>query len=75
MKWLSTVLMVAVAVVSAQDPTKVSPEVYKVLEENDDVRVVDMQLEAGKSDKKPGLVKYALCNGSSISCSVLSGLR
>ncbi len=34
------------------DPTSVSPDVYKLLNENDKVRVVEMTLGAGQSDNK-----------------------
>jgi len=35
----------------AQDPVKVSPNVYKVLLENDRVRVLEMKVKPGEKDK------------------------
>ncbi|MCH7734599.1 MAG: cupin domain-containing protein [Chloroflexi bacterium] len=34
------------------DPIDVSPDIYKLLDENDKVRVVEMKLAAGQSDNK-----------------------
>lgn len=46
---------------SAQDPVKVSPDHYKVIFENDEVRVLQMTMKPGESDKMhshPALTAY-----------------
>ena len=48
------------------DPVEVSPDNYKVLLENEHVRVLEMQLGAGKSDNKhshPDLTAYVVKGG------------
>lgn len=52
--FISTILLVTVVLVlgnlaAAQDPVKVAPNQYKLLFENDRVRVLEVTLEAGES--------------------------
>ena len=47
---LMSLLAVLCTTVHAQDPVKVSPQCYKVLLENDQVRVLEYHLKAGEKE-------------------------
>src|SRR5213595_3048904 len=50
----------------AQDPVKTSPQYYKVLLENDQVRVIEYHLKAGEKEpmhSHPAVVVYVLSGG------------
>ena len=47
---LVSILAVLCTAAHAQDPVKVSPQYYKVLLENDQVRVVEYRLKAGEKE-------------------------
>jgi quercetin dioxygenase-like cupin family protein len=73
-RWLrASAFFAVVALASApkaalgQDPVKVAPQVYKVLLDNDQVRVLDIRLEpGGKSPmhSHPAYVVYAFSDGT-----------
>ena len=55
------------AVVHAQDPKAVSPEMYEVLYENDTIRIIQVTYEPGQSDalhSHPRYIAYVLESGS-----------
>ena len=65
MKTLILILLLAVlcAMAHAQDPVKTSPQYYKVLLENDQVRVLEYRLKAGEQEpmhSHPAGVVYVL---------------
>ena len=64
---MKTITLIALLVVClttpAQDPVKTSPQYYKVLLENDQVRVLEYRLKAGEKEpmhSHPGGVVYVL---------------
>jgi beta-alanine degradation protein BauB len=60
---LMSLLAVLCTVAHAQDPVKVSPQYYKVLLENDQVRVLEYRLKAGEKEpihSHPAGVVYVL---------------
>ena len=66
----TTILISILAVVwmtaHAQDPVKTSPQYYKVLLENDQVRVLEYRLKAGEKEpmhSHPAGVVYVLSGG------------
>lgn len=64
--WFAVLIVVPVARAQAQDPVKVAPEVYRVLLENDQVRVLEMRLRPGSILPKhshPAHITYALSDG------------
>jgi hypothetical protein len=59
---LSLLFLICIAV-SAQDPVKTSPQYYKVLLENDQVRVLEYRLKPGEKEamhSHPAGVVYVL---------------
>jgi quercetin dioxygenase-like cupin family protein len=51
----------------AQDPVKVAPDKYKVIFNNDKVRVLDVHLKAGEKSpmhSHPNYIVYSFTNGS-----------
>lgn len=56
--------MSLVAIAAAQDPVPLYPENYKVLVENDGVRVLDFRVRAGATEKSQSL---ACCGTTCIS--------
>ncbi len=64
---LTTITFVVSSEVTATlDPVKISPQYYKVLFENDQVRVLEYQLKAGEKEKMhthPAGVVYSLGEG------------
>jgi mannose-6-phosphate isomerase-like protein (cupin superfamily) len=64
---VALLLAICAATSRAQDPVKVSPGLYKVLLENDHVRVLDINLKAGDKSpmhEHPESVIYALNSGT-----------
>ena len=47
---LSSFSLATSIVVSAQDPTKLAPQNYKILFENSQIRVIDYRLKAGEKE-------------------------
>ena len=70
MLFLAIVLVTAVGLAVpalAQDPVNVSPNIYKVLLDNDQVRVLDIHLKPGEKSPMhghPNSVIYALGSGT-----------
>ena len=63
---LVSVLFAAAEFASAQDPVKLSPNFYKVLLENEQVRVLDFRIKAGQKEPMhfhPAAVVYVLTAG------------
>lgn len=48
--WLASFAFGASARTSAQDPVKLSPQYYKVLLDNDDIRVLEYRLKPGQKE-------------------------
>ena len=60
---LISLLAILCTTVHAQDPVKTSPQYYKVLLENDQVRVLEYRLKAGEEEpmhSHPAGVLYVL---------------
>lgn len=63
---LALIFVVAAASVSAQDPVKLSPTMYTVLLENDQVRVLEFRCKAGEKEPMhfhPAAVAYSVSAG------------
>src|SRR5437762_14374420 len=63
---LISLLAILCTTVHAQDPVKTSPQLYKVLLENDQVRVLEYRLKAGEKEpmhSHPAGVVYVLGGG------------
>jgi quercetin dioxygenase-like cupin family protein len=59
--------ILAVGIAEAQDPAQVDPEHYKVLLDNEYVRVLDVRLKPGEKTpihSHPNLVVYSLTGGT-----------
>jgi beta-alanine degradation protein BauB len=65
--WLAAVaILVSAGPAAAQDPVKLSPNMYRVLLENEHVRVLEFRAKPGEKEpmhSHPGLVAYALTDG------------
>ena len=62
-----TVILMSAMPLYAQDPVEVAPEMYKILFENDQVRILDLNVEAGSKipeHSHPNHFVYALTDGA-----------
>src|SRR4051794_32850957 len=66
MLFLVTITVTTVRVAMAQDPVKLSPSMYRVLLENDEVRVLEFRAKPGQAEgvhSHPAMTVYDVSGG------------